>query len=603
MRIRWLGRVPYREAWAVQRAVSRRTEDDYLLLLEHPHVYTLGTNGDAGHVLVDPASVGAELIRVDRGGDITYHGPGQLVGYPLVTVGPGPHRGPEHVRRVEQVVIDALVAMGLPAGSVGRLPGYPGVWAGFDGDRGSGSSGPRKICAIGVRTSRGRTTHGFALNVGTDLSMFDHIVPCGLAGMPVTSLAAEGCDVTMSDAVDAVIASAQSVWGPADDVQRVTGPARADRITASGGVAVGPAPSCGGGTATGGGEVEPVAVALGRRRPGERSLDRRLRQSGADPGAELPLGGRKPPWLRVKTRMGVDYLALRNDLRDLDLVTVCEEAGCPNIYECWSDGTATFMINGSRCTRACGFCQVDTRHPLPVDAGEPERVAEAVQRMGLAHAVVTCVARDDLADGGADGFALVIAAVRHRAPRTMIEVLISDCKGRQESLDVIFTARPDVLNHNIETVARLQRAARPSAGYARSLSVLARAKDAGLTTKSGIILGMGEREEEVLATLADLRAVGVDIVTAGQYLRPSSRHLPVARWWTPDEFDALREAGMAMGFSHMQASPLTRSSYHARQAAEASVPVRAGSAAGAGHDGRPSPGSLAGSPITSPIPS
>ncbi|HEY7916699.1 MAG TPA: lipoyl synthase [Acidimicrobiales bacterium] len=585
MRIRWLGRVPYREAWAVQRAVSRRTDDDYLLLLEHPHVYTLGTNGDAGHVLVDPASVGAEVIRVDRGGDVTYHGPGQLVGYPVVTVGPGPHRGPEHVRRVEQVVIDALVALGLPAGSVGRLPGYPGVWAGLDGDTGSGSPWPRKICAIGVRTSRGRTTHGFALNVRTDLSMFDHIVPCGLAGMPVTSLAAEGCDVTMSAAVDAIAASARSAWGPVDDVQRVTDPARADQATAT----------------SGGGGVEPVAVAFGHRRPGERSLDRRLRQSGADPGAGLPLGGRKPPWLRVKTHMGVDYLALRNDLRDLDLVTVCEEAGCPNIYECWSDGTATFMINGSRCTRACGFCQVDTRHPLPVDAGEPERVAEAVQRMGLAHAVVTCVARDDLADGGAEGFARVIAAVRHRAPRTTIEVLISDCKGRQESLDVIFTARPDVLNHNIETVARLQRAVRPSAGYARSLSVLARAKDAGLTTKSGIILGMGEREDEVLATLADLRAVGVDIVTAGQYLRPSSRHLPVARWWTPDEFDALREAGMAMGFSHVQASPLTRSSYHARQAAAASVPVHAGSAAGAGPDGRPSLGPPARTPATSPI--
>ena len=607
MRIRWLGRVPYREAWAVQRAVSRRTAHDYLLLLEHPHVYTLGTNGDSGHVLVDPASVGAELIRVDRGGDVTYHGPGQLVGYPLVTVGPGPHRGPEHVRRVEQVVIDALVTMGLSAESVGRLPGYPGVWAGLDGGPGSGPSGPRKICAIGVRTSRGRTTHGFALNVRTDLSMFDHIVPCGLAGMPVTSLAAEGCGVTMSAAVDAIIASAQAVWGPADDVQRVTGPTRAHRATASDGVAAGTAPQGGHVTATGGRRVEPVAVALGHRRPAERSLDRRLRESGADPGIRLPLGGRKPPWLRVKTHMGVDYLALRNDLRDLDLVTVCEEAGCPNIYECWSDGTATFMINGSRCTRACGFCQVDTRRPLPVDVGEPERVAEAVQRMGLAHAVVTCVARDDLADGGAGGFARVIAAVRHRTPRTTIEVLISDCKGRQESLDAIFTARPDVLNHNIETVARLQRAARPTAGYARSLSVLARAKDAGLTTKSGIILGMGEREEEVLATLADLRAVGVDIVTAGQYLRPSHRHLGVARWWTPDEFEALRAAAMAMGFAHVQASPLTRSSYHARQAAEASVPVHAGSAPDAGPDGGPSPGSTATPPTaslhTSPIPS
>jgi lipoic acid synthetase len=384
--------------------------------------------------------------------------------------------------------------------------------------------------------------------VRTDLSMFDHIVPCGIADKAVTSLAAEGCQVTMSAAVDAIIASAQSAWGPADDVQRVTDPPRA----------------------------EPVAVALGRRRSGERALDRRLQRSGVDPRAGVPLGDRKPAWLRVKTHIGDDYLGLQHDLRDLDLVTVCEEAGCPNIYECWSDGTATFMINGSRCTRACGFCQVDTRHPLPVDPGEPERVAEAVRRMGLAHTVITCVARDDLADGGAGGFAATIAAVRRHAPRTTVEVLISDCKGDQPSLEAIFAARPDVLNHNIETVARLQRAVRPSAGYARSLGVLARAKSVGLTTKSGIILGMGEHEDEVLATLADLRAVGVDIVTAGQYLRPSSRHLPVARWWTPAEFEALREAGMAMGFAHVQASPLTRSSYHAREAAEASTPGETG---------------------------
>jgi lipoic acid synthetase len=558
MRIRWLGRVPYREAWDLQRALSRRSTDDYLLLLEHPPVYTLGTNGDVDHVLVDPSSVGADLIRVDRGGDVTYHGPGQLIGYPLISVGPGPHRGPQHVARVEQVVIDALVALGLPPASVGRLPGYPGVWVGLD----DGTVGPRKICAIGVRTSRGRTMHGFALNVHTDLSMFDHIVPCGIADKAVTSLAAEGCPAPMSGVVDALIASAQSAWGPASDIQRVTD------ASGVGGPAV-PA-----GTAvhrSGGPGTEAVAVSLGPPRAGERALDRRLLRSGVDPRTAVSMTARKPPWLRVKAHMGDAYLDLKHDLRHLDLVTVCEEAGCPNIYECWSDGTATFMINGSRCTRACGFCQVDTRHPLPLDAGEPERVAEAVERMGLAHAVITCVARDDLADGGASGFAATLAAIRTRTPRTTVEVLISDCKGDGASLRTVFDARPDVLNHNIETVARLQRAVRPSAGYARSLTVLARAAEAGLTTKSGIILGMGERMDEVLATLADLRAVGTDIVTVGQYLRPSAHHLPVARWWTPDEFEAVRSAGMAMGFAHVQASPLTRSSYHAREAVEATA--------------------------------
>jgi lipoic acid synthetase len=579
MRVRWLGRVPYREAWALQRAISRRSAEEYLLLLEHPSVYTLGRNGDPDHVLVDPVAVGADLVRVDRGGDVTFHGPGQLIGYPLVTVGPGPHQGRAHVHRVEQVVIDALVSLGLDRSAVGRLDGFPGVWVGLDEDSVAGAPGPRKIAAIGVRTSRGRTTHGFALNVSTDLSMFANIVPCGIADRPVTSLRTEGFPSSMAQVREAVIAAAEAVWGTAEDIQGATdgagtppGPAATPPGAAT--VTAGP-PATLPGTAA---AVDPrpgpgpVAVAFGRR-PEASPLQRRLLRSGVDPAAGVPLDQRKPPWLRVPATIGAEYLELRQGLRDLDLVTVCEEAGCPNIYECWSDGTATFMINGSRCTRACGFCQVDTRHPLPLDPGEPVRVAEAVHRMGLAHAVITCVARDDLAAGGAGGFAAAIAAIRGRAPRTTVEVLISDCKGQEVALGTIFDARPDVLNHNIETVARLQRAVRPSAGYARSLGVLARAKDAGLTTKSGIILGMGERESEVVATLADLRAVGVDIVTVGQYLRPSSRHLPVARFWAPEEFEAIRRAGMAMGFAHVQASPLTRSSYHAREAAEASVPT------------------------------
>ena len=553
MRARWLGRVPYREAWEVQRAISRQSGDDYLLLMEHPPVYTMGRHADLDHVLVDPAAFGAELVQVDRGGDVTFHGPGQLIGYPVITVGPGPHQGRAHVHRVEQLVIDSLLTLGLSPDGVGRLEGYPGVWVGLDEDGSAGSAGPRKIAAVGVRTARCRTSHGFALNVSTDLSMFDHIVPCGIADRPVTSLAAEGVGATMAEVREAVLAAADAVWGPVDDVQRVTD-----------GAASGPA--------AGGTGPEPVAVSLGRKEAAS-SLQRRLVRAGVDPSGGLTLDRRKPSWLRVPTSMGRDYLGLQQGLRDLDLVTVCEEAGCPNIYECWSDGTATFMINGSRCTRACGFCRVDTRRPLPPDPGEPERVAEAVQRMGLAHAVITCVARDDLADGGAGGFAATIAAIRARTPHTTIEVLISDCKGDLRSLHTVFDAGPDVLNHNIETVARLQRAVRPSAGYARSLGVLARAHAAGLTTKSGIILGMGEEEHEVLSTLADLRAVGVDIVTVGQYLRPSRRHLPVARFWTPGEFESVRQAGMAMGFAHVQSSPLTRSSYHARQAAEASSPV------------------------------
>jgi lipoic acid synthetase len=270
--------------------------------------------------------------------------------------------------------------------------------------------------------------------------------------------------------------------------------------------------------------------------------------------------------------MGAGYRDLKRTMRSLDLVTVCEEAGCPNIFECWASGTATFMINGDRCTRACGFCLVDTRRPSgPPDPEEPAHVAEAVARMRLEHAVITAVARDDLADGGASAFAAVLGAVRRRCPATAVEVLIPDCKGDADALATIFAARPDVLNHNLETVARLQRQVRPSAGYARSLSVLARAKAAGLKTKSGLMVGLGEDHAEVLGALVDLRSVGVDIVTIGQYLRPTADHLPVERWWSPDEFEALRTAGMAMGFDHVQSSPLTRSSYHAKEAAQLST--------------------------------
>jgi lipoic acid synthetase len=514
LRLRWLGRVAYADAHALQHGLFAHSADDHLLLLEHPHVFTLGPGGSLDHLLVDPAAVGAELVHTDRGGDITYHGPGQLVGYPILTV-PGKRGGGmadtvAYVRSVEQLLIDVLADLGLS--DVGRVEGLAGVWVAPDSPR------PRKVAAIGVKLSRGRSMHGFALNVDTDLAWFDRIVPCGIVDKGVTSLRAEGLDVTMDEVVDAVAARAAERWGSA-------GWERAD---------VKALPS-------------DVPVKVGG----------------------LAIAERKPEWLRAPVRLGEDYRALRKRMRRLDLVTVCEEAGCPNISECWSDGTATFMLNGERCTRACGFCLVDTRKPdAPPAADEPERVAAAVAEMGLRFAVLTAVARDDVPDGGAAQFAATIEAIRRRNPTTEVEVLIPDCKGAPAALDVIFAARPDVLNHNLETVARLQRAVRPSAGYARSLAVLARARAAGLTTKSGMILGLGETEDEVVAALADLRGVGTDIVTLGQYLRPTAAHLPVRRWWTPDEFDRLKAAGEALGLAHVEAGPLVRSSYHAREAAE-----------------------------------
>jgi lipoyl synthase len=533
LRVRSLGTVPYHEAYDLQHALAAHGSDDYLLVLQHPHTYTLGAHADDRHVLVDPASVGAALERTDRGGDVTYHGPGQLVAYPIVTVPDEPSSGPAHVHRLEQVVIDTLADLGLPgASSVGE---YPGVWVDADGPT------PRKIAAIGVRTrrvgpERRRTLHGVALNVTTDLGMFGHIVPCGIADRGVTSLAAEGLDVGMETVLEAFVGRAAAAFA--------TGTVERSDVRA-------------------GPTARPADLTV------ERPLLRRLRQAGVAPEDGLDLATRKPEWVRVPVRIGKGYRSLGATIHDLGLVTVCEEAGCPNIYECWADGTATFMINGERCTRACGFCQVDTRHPLPLAPDEPERVAEAVERMQLSHAVVTCVARDDLPDGGAGAMARTIEAIRSRRPGTSVEVLISDCRGDAASLDTIFAARPDVLNHNIETVARLQRAVRPSAGYARSLSVLARAGAAGLVTKSGLMVGLGEQEDEVVATMADLRAVGVSIVTVGQYLRPSRQHLPVSRYWRPEEFEGLRRSGVELGLAHVEASPLTRSSYHAREAASA----------------------------------
>jgi lipoic acid synthetase len=395
----------------------------------------------------------------------------------------------------------------------------------------------------------GRTRHGFALNVDPDLSMFDHIVPCGIRDKGVTSLARSlGTPPPMPAVLDAVVSRfAESFGYP--DVDRQAVSFRGSRHA----------------------EGQLLALSVPRSPVGDvQTAPVRLLGRLADAGVEAPEpGGRRPEWMRVKANLGEEYRATRRLMRSLELTTVCEEAGCPNIYECWADRTATFMILGERCTRACGFCLVDTRKPLPLDEGEPARVADAAATLGLEHAVVTSVARDDLSDGGASGFVATIAAIRRRAPGTRVEVLVPDCKGDPASLDALFAARPDVLNHNLETVARLQRAARPSAGYARSLAVLARAKDAGLVTKSGLIVGMGETGDEVRAAIADLRNVGVDVLTVGQYLQPSAVHLPVVRWWTPAELTAIGEFAEGLGFSHVEAGPLVRSSYHAKRAVEA----------------------------------
>ena len=451
LQVRWLGRVGYREALDVQRRLWSHSADDYLLLLEHNHVFTAGPSADEANLLVDPGEFGADCVRIDRGGDFTYHG----------------------------------------------------------------------------------------------LSWFDRIIPCGIRDFRPTSLRAEGSTATLREVADAVVLRATQRWSQA-------GCERAD-------VAWRHRPS----------DLSAFSRQLGPGRvevapPRSRA---RLAEAGVEDG--LRLAERKPPWLRARMDLNEGYLRLRRVMRQHDLVTVCEEAGCPNIFECWGAGTATFMLNGERCTRACGFCLVDTRQPMPIDPGEPARVADAVAEMDLDHAVVTAVARDDLSDGGAAAFAETIAAIRSRSPGTTVEVLVPDFGGDAASLHTVLEAGPDVLNHNIETIARLQRAVRPSAGYARSLALLARSASAGHVTKSGIIVGMGEDDAEVDVVLADLAAVGASIVTIGQYLRPTSHHIPVARWVSPESFERWRDVGATLGIDHVESSPLTRSSYHAAESAAA----------------------------------
>lgn len=296
-----------------------------------------------------------------------------------------------------------------------------------------------------------------------------------------------------------------------------------------------------------------------------------VRPSGDDsPSAinDQPSGSRSrrlPPWFKVRLQTGPDYQDIRTTMDRLNLHTICEEARCPNVWECWNARTATFLILGDICTRRCHYCSVATGRPHEVDRGEPLRVAEAIQALSLRHAVITSVNRDELDDGGASIFADTIRQIRRLIPSCTIEVLIPDFEGNDAALAVVAAEKPDILNHNIETVRRLFPSIRPQGKYQRSIELLGRAKRMGMTTKSGLIVGMGETTDEAREVMRDLRSVECDIMTVGQYLQPTSAHLPVARFYHPDEFAALKEEGLALGFRHVESGPLVRSSYHAEQ--------------------------------------
>jgi lipoic acid synthetase len=274
---------------------------------------------------------------------------------------------------------------------------------------------------------------------------------------------------------------------------------------------------------------------------------------------------RRPDWLKVRLGSGETYTGVRKLVSDEKLHTVCESARCPNIGECWSRKTATFMILGDTCTRSCRFCNIKTGQPTHFDNEEPKRVAEAVQKLKLKHAVITSVTRDDLNDGGAAMFSETIQAIRNASPSCSIETLIPDFKGNMDALQMVLDAKPDILNHNIETVERLQRAVRVQATYSRSLAVLQYSKEKGMITKSGLMVGLGETKKEVIQTMKDLRAIDCDIITIGQYMPPTKEHYPLTRFYTPDEFKDLKEKAKELGFEYVESGPFVRSSYHAEK--------------------------------------
>ncbi|TMG52749.1 MAG: lipoyl synthase [Chloroflexi bacterium] len=308
-------------------------------------------------------------------------------------------------------------------------------------------------------------------------------------------------------------------------------------------------------------ELAPIRFEI----PGE--VERPRSRGRGQANTVVPIDRARPEWLKVRLPMGPEYENLRKLMRAKSLHTVCEEAHCPNMAECWGAGTATFMILGDTCTRSCGFCAVKTGRPGVVDLDEPARVGAAVAQMTLGHAVVTSVNRDELPDGGASLFAATIREIRRQSPGTTVEVLIPDFTGDPEALDTVLAERPEILNHNVETVERLYQRVRPQARYPRSLEVLRRTKERApdLVCKSGIMVGLGETREEVRKTMRDIASQGTDVLTVGQYLRPSPVHLPIERYWTPVEFAELRDEGMTMGFRHVESGPLVRSSYHAER--------------------------------------
>jgi len=485
------GRLDYPTAYARQQElVAARIADsvaDQLIFVEHSPVITLGRSGDMADVCV-PAEIlaqqGIDLHSVDRGGKATYHGPGQLVAYPIIKL------AEKDLHRYLQQLLEVIAGVLRRYDLTPRFKnGHPGVWV-------SGA----KVASVGIAVRKWVTYHGIALNVTTDGDEFRWIIPCGNRDETVTSM--------------------QTLLGKPVDISEVK------------------------------------AAFLGEFRRSFGYLEAR-----ASNASRL----RHPPWL-VRSAPGTAAIdEMEGLLQEMRLATVCQSAHCPNLGECFNRGTATFMILGDRCTRACRFCAVAAGSPEPPDPEEPRRVAQTAQRLNLSYVVITSVTRDDLADGGAGQFCRTISEVRSLCPKAGIEVLIPDFNGTMRALQKICDARPDMLNHNVETVPRLYPRVRPAADYRRSLAVLEFAFRQGLPVKSGLMLGLGENPEEIENTLMDLKRTGCRYLTLGQYLAPSRQHLPVVRYVPPQEFADWEKTARRMGFAGVAAGPLVRSSYRAEE--------------------------------------
>ena len=533
LNIRWLGKLPYSEAYDLQlglhRSVSKEySKDDYLLLLEHNNVITSGRSSKENNLLVSKGQLhelGIEYFETDRGGDITYHGDGQLIGYPIIRLS-DPKKVIPFVRNLENVIIDSLRKFKIDSFT---KEDDTGVW-----------TAKGKIASVGIKVSKWTTYHGFSLNIFDSLDGYQLINPCGNQSEQITSIHQFNPDISFEEVASEI----------SDNFAKVFGYTNTDRQFS---------------------QFTPRQL----KRTKEFNIDQMVKDGvfkinqnkiPVTVRGVLPSEPKRPEWMKVKANLGSDYVSLKNLLSEKKLNTVCEEASCPNIYECWSMGTATFMIMGDVCTRACGFCDVKTGRPGELDLGEPLRVAESVQAMNLTHAVITSVNRDDLEDGGSMFFADTIRAVKDKNSHCDVEVLVPDFKGLRSAIQNIIHASPEVFNHNLETVPRLQREIRTAASYGRSLSLLEYVKKQGFMgkTKTGLIVGMGETKEEVISVLKDLSKIEVDIVTIGQYLRPTAKHRPIDRYATIEEFEDYKIIGESYGIPHVESGPLVRSSYHAK---------------------------------------